>query len=89
MVLAQKFGLAPQDPIKAAKAMQLCLDGADMLSEAWPKVFAEKAERRDKWLAHMEVPCTVHAHMPANPVMYLVMNLACMLSPLLSGLFRT
>merc|ERR1719424_1655182 len=74
MALAQNLGLVPQDPIKAAKAMQLCLDGADMLSEAWPKVFAEKPERRDKWLAHMEACFALRAEDPVDYADFMCMQ---------------
>merc|ERR1719330_1204708 len=48
-VLGKELGLWPTGAAADAKAMQYCMDAADMLSEVFGK---KPADRMEKWLGH-------------------------------------
>uniref|UniRef100_A0A0G4HDR7 Glutathione S-transferase C-terminal domain-containing protein n=1 Tax=Chromera velia CCMP2878 TaxID=1169474 RepID=A0A0G4HDR7_9ALVE len=54
MTLGEELGLAPKEPVLAAKAKQVELDAADILSETISKKLSENPERAKKWAAHVE-----------------------------------
>ena len=51
--LGHELGMAPEDPAADAKALQLCCDAADVMSEA-DKEGKLEGERKDKWLNHLD-----------------------------------
>ena len=51
--LGHELGLAPEDPAADAKALQICCDAVDFVSEA-DKEGKVEGERKQKWLAHFD-----------------------------------
>merc|ERR1712188_89783 len=78
-LLGKELGLCPEDPIKAAKAMQACLDGADMLSEA--SKFEENPERAVKWLTHIVAMSALRADDPVDFADFMCMQIADVMIP--------
>ena len=52
-VLGHELGLAPTDAAADAKALQICCDAVDFITEATKPDFA--SERKQKWLTHFAV----------------------------------
>ena len=64
--LGHELGMAPEDPAADAKALQLCCDAADVMSEA-DKEGKLEGDRKAKWLAHLEAQPQLTA---ASPITY-------------------
>merc|ERR1712086_109479 len=54
MQLGEELGMEPETPAAKATAIQLSLDAADLFAEAFSGAFAEKTERAEQWLTHMD-----------------------------------